>query len=77
MAEPSPRPKFGNGCETLEDRNRFVLPIVREPPRQWTADEIGDEVMLESMELLTRAARLAPDFEANRLLEKNPRRFTF
>jgi hypothetical protein len=39
--------------------------------------EIGEEVMLESMELLTQSARSAPNFEADRLCEENPRRFTF
>jgi len=39
--------------------------------------EIEKEVMLESMELLTQAARSTPNFEADRLREENPRRFTF
>jgi len=33
--------------------------------------------MLESMELLTQATGSTPNFEADRLREGNPRRFTF
>jgi len=62
---------------TPEDRNRFVLPAPQEPLREWTVEEIGEEVVLESMELLSQAARSAPDFEMNRLQNKNPSRFTF
>jgi hypothetical protein len=47
------------------------------PLGEWTPEEIGKEVMLESMELLTQAARSTPNFEADRLREENPRRFTF
>lgn len=77
MAEQNPGQKSESVCKTPEDRNRFALPTAREPLREWTLEEIGEEIMLESMELLTQAARLAPNFETDRLREKNPHRFTF
>jgi hypothetical protein len=40
-------------------------------------EKIGEEVMLESTELLTQPARWATNFEADHLCEENPRRFTF
>ncbi len=42
--------------------------------REWTREEIGKEVMLESMELLTQATWSTPNFEADRLREKKSRR---
>ena len=58
----------------------FHLQIIARCSRAFTRmdpQEIEKEVMLESMELLTQAARSTPNFEADRLREENPRRFTF
>jgi hypothetical protein len=77
MAEPKPGQKLENVSQTPPDRNQLNFPVVHEPLRPWTAEEIGEEVMLESMELLTQVARSAPDFEANRLRGKNAQPFRF
>jgi hypothetical protein len=77
MAKPKPGQRLEDVSKTPQDRNRLVFPVVHQPLRPWTAEEIGEEVMLESMELLTQVARSAPDFEANRLRGKNAQRFRF
>jgi hypothetical protein len=75
MAEQNPGQKSKSVGETPEDRNRFALPTAREPLREWTPEDIGEEVILESMKLLTQAARSAPKLRGRPPSRKEPSSF--
>jgi hypothetical protein len=45
--------------------------------REWTVEHFDPEAVIRAMEALIDAARTHPDFEAQRLRNKNPVRFRF
>jgi hypothetical protein len=69
--------KSGGDSAEPDSSNWFNLPSPSQPLREWNLEHFDPDAVICAMEVLIDAARKHPDFEAQRLRNKNPVRFRF
>jgi hypothetical protein len=77
MADLKPLPKSENDSATAESLGMLILPSPRKPLLEWTQKHFDPALMVAAIEAVMEAARLQPNFEAQRLARKTAVRFKY